>query len=157
MPVSFSRNATPVNSPHSVGSRTDAVRSTSFSVRRRYSTSCATVIIFTSWRSQYGTRSGTRAIVPSGFMISQTTPAGVRPARRARSTAASVWPIRSRTPPWRARSGKTWPGWTRSSGFELGLIATWIVRARSCAEIPVVTPSRASTETVKAVSKGVSF
>ena len=32
----------------------------------------------------------TRAIVPSSFMISQTTPAGMRPARRARSTAASV-------------------------------------------------------------------
>ena len=37
-------------------------------------------------------RSGTRAIVPSSFMISHTTPAGIRPASRARSTAASVWP-----------------------------------------------------------------
>ena len=35
-------------------------------------------------------RSGTRAIVPSSFMISQTTPAGMTPASRARSTAASV-------------------------------------------------------------------
>jgi hypothetical protein len=33
-----------------------------------------------------------------------------------------------------------------------GSIATWIVRARSAAEMPVVTPSRASIETVKAVS-----
>ncbi len=49
-------------------------------------------------------------------MISQTTPAGLRPARRARSTAASVWPARRRTPPSRARSGKTCPGWTRSLG-----------------------------------------
>ena len=32
-------------------------------------------------------------------MISQITPAGVRPASRARSTAASVWPVRSSTPP----------------------------------------------------------
>ena len=40
---------------------------------------------------------------------------------------------------------------------ERGSIATWIVRARSCAEIPVETPSRASTETVKAVLCGVSF
>ena len=49
---------------------------------------------FRPCRSQYGIRSGTRAIVPSSFMISQTTPAGFRPARRARSTAASVWPAR---------------------------------------------------------------
>ena len=32
-----------------------------------------------------------------------------------------------------------------------------MVRARSAAEMPVVTPSRASTETVKAVWKGASF
>ena len=62
-------------------------------------------------------RSGTRAIVPSSFMISQTTPAGISPASRARSTAASVWPARSSTPPRRARSGKMWPGWTRSRGL----------------------------------------
>ena len=50
-----------------------------------------------------------------------------------------------------------WPGWTRSCGVEAGSTATWIVWARSCAEIPVVTPSRASTVTVKAVPNGVSF
>ena len=115
------------------------------------------MIIFRSCRSQYGTRSGTRAIVPSSFMISQITPAGITPARRARSTAASVWPARSSTPPSLALSGKTWPGWTRSSGPEPGSIATWIVRARSAALIPVVTPSRASTEIVNAVWKGDSF
>ena len=48
---------------------------------------------------QNAIRSGTRAIVPSSFMISQTTPAGFRPASRARSTAASVWPARWSTPP----------------------------------------------------------
>ena len=47
---------------------------------------------FSPCRSQYRARSGTRAIVPSSFMISQMTPAGMSPARRARSTAASVWP-----------------------------------------------------------------
>ena len=36
-------------------------------------------------------------------------------------------------------------------------MATWIVRARSAAEMPVVTPSRASIEIVNAVSKGVSL
>src|SRR5262245_40240555 len=90
-------------------------------------------------------------------MISQTTPAGIRPARRARSTAASVWPARMSTPPSRERNGKTCPGWTRSSGALSGSIATWIVRERSGAEMPVVTPSRASTDTVNAVPNGVSF
>jgi hypothetical protein len=51
--------------------------------------------------------SGCRAIVPSAFRISQMTPAGWSPASRARSTLASVWPTRCRTPPGRARRGKT--------------------------------------------------
>ena len=90
-------------------------------------------------------------------MISQITPAGVSPASRARSTAASVWPVRSSTPPAFALSGNTWPGCTRSRGEAAGSTATAIVRARSAAEMPVVTPSRASIETVKAVSNGDSF
>jgi hypothetical protein len=40
------------------GSRTDTTRSTSFSVRRRYSMRSATVIILMSVRAQYSTRSG---------------------------------------------------------------------------------------------------
>ena len=106
------------------------------------------------WRAQYSTRSGTRAIVPSSFMTSQITPAGFSPARRARSTAASVWPARSSTPPGRLLSGNTCPGWTRSRGRLAGSIATWIVCARSCAEMPVVTPSRASIETVNGRFEG---
>ncbi len=90
-------------------------------------------------------------------MISQITPAGFSPASRARSTAASVWPTRSSTPPGLALSGNTWPGWTRSRGLAFGSIATWIVRARSAAEMPVLTPVRASIETVKAVSNADSF
>ncbi len=85
-----------------------------------------------------------RAMVPSSFMISQITPAGLRPARRAKSTAASVWPARTSVPPSRATSGKTWPGVTMSSRPRSGLMATATVRARSAAEMPVVTPSRAS-------------
>ena len=96
-------------------------------------------------------------MVPSSFMISQITPAGLRPARRARSTAASVWPARSSTPPSLALSGNTWPGLDQRLGVERASIATWIVCARSAAEIPVVTPSRASTETVNAVCSGASF
>ena len=110
------------------------------------------VPIFSPWRWAKATRSGSRAIVPSSFMISQITPDGFSPASRAMSTAASVWPARTSTPPSRARSGKTWPGVAMSCGPERGSIATATVRARSCAEMPVVTPSRASIETVKAVS-----
>ena len=48
--------------------------------------------------------------VPSSRMISHSTAAGVRPARRARSQQASVCPARTSTPPGCAISGKTWPG-----------------------------------------------
>ena len=102
-----------------------------------------------SW--QNGSSCGTRAIVPSSFITSQMTPAGYRPASRARSTAASVWPARARTPPERARSGNMWPGRARSSAFVAGSIAASTVRARSAAEIPVVVPFLASIGTQKAV------
>ena len=82
------------------------------------------MIILRPWRSQYGIRSGTRAIVPSSFMISQMTLDGFRPASRERSTPASVWPTRSSTPPGLDLSGNTWPGWTSSRGLDLGSIAT---------------------------------
>ena len=84
-------------------------------------------------------RSGTRAIVPSFLLISQITPAGARPAIRARSTAASVWPARTSVPPSRARSGKMCPGLTRSRAVVAGSMATRIVIARSGAETPVAT------------------
>ena len=91
-------------------------------------------------------------MVPSSRMISQITPDGLSPASRATSTAASVCPARTSTPPGRATSGKTWPGETIASGPLLASIATAMVRARSAALMPVVTPSRASIDTVKAVS-----
>src|SRR5229473_2127634 len=58
-----------------------------------------------SCRWQNSIRSGTRAMVPSSFMISQMMPAGISPASRARSTEASVCPARTSTPPLRARRG----------------------------------------------------
>src|SRR5579884_3634538 len=82
--------------------------------------------------------SGSLAMVPSSFMISQSTPAGYRPARAARSTAASVWPARRRTPPGVARRGNTWPGRERSSGRVAGSTRALMVAARSWAEMPVV-------------------
>ena len=84
-------------------------------------------------------------------MISQITEAGDRPAMRARSQPASVWPARISTPPSWACSGKMWPGWTRSAGRVSRATATSTVRERSAAEMPVVTPVAASIETVKAV------
>ena len=90
-------------------------------------------------------------MVPSSFMISQITAAGEQPAMAARSQPASVWPARISTPPSTACSGKMWPGCTRSAGWALRATAACTVRARSAAEMPVVTPSAASIDTVKAV------
>src|SRR6266849_9057647 len=90
-------------------------------------------------------------MVPSSFIISQMMLAGTIPASLARSTEASVWPARTSTPPLRARNGNMWPGLARSNGRVFGSIATLMVCARSCAEIPVVMPSRASIASQKAV------
>ena len=49
-------------------------------------------------------------------------------------------------------AGIRWPGDTIASGPLLASMATAMVRARSAALMPVVTPSRASIDTVKAVS-----
>ena len=72
-------------------------------------------------------------MVPSGLRISQITPAGWSPARRARSSEASVWPARLRTPPGRASSGKRCPGLTRSRSVEAGSSSVRTVCARSSA------------------------
>ena len=90
-------------------------------------------------------------MVPSGLRISQITAAGVRPAMAVRSQPASVWPARTSTPPGTARTGKMWPGCTRSDGLASRATATWMVRARSAAEMPVSTPSAASIDWVKLV------
>ncbi len=97
-------------------------------------------------------RRGRRAICPSSSMISHRTPDGVRPAIRARSTDASVWPARFSTPPRRARRGNMWPGTDEvvGPGFRRSTRAR-TVAARSWAEMPVVVPSRTSMLTVKAV------
>ena len=99
---------------------------------------------------------GRRAMEPSGLRISQMTPAGSNPARRAKSTEASVCPTRRNTPPGTARNGKMWPGRRRSSGRLVGSISTLMVVARSKALMPVVTPYLrcASTDTVKSVCCG---
>ena len=136
-----------------VGSTGAAIRCTCFSVCIRYWMMSATeMILRPCWRANRF-RSGTRAIVPSSFMISQITAAGSSPAMGARSMEASVWPARLSTPPSAARSGNMWPGRARSCGRVFGSMATRTVSARSAAEMPVVTRPRASIETVNAVPK----
>ena len=76
-------------------------------------------------------------------MISQITADGFKPASLDISTAASVCPALTSTPPSFALRGNTWPGVARSLGPDNGFIAVEIVNALSCAEIPVVTPSLA--------------
>ena len=85
-------------------------RSTSRSQLRRCEIRSAILAIFRPCRWANPTRSGRRAMVPSSFMISQITADGLTPASRATSTAASVWPARTSTPPSRAIRGKMWPG-----------------------------------------------
>ena len=99
--------------------------------------------------------SGKRAIVPSSFIISTITPAGSKPAKRAKSMAASVCPVLLKTPPSLAFNGKMCPGLAKSNGLVSFLIKACMVSALSAAEIPVVTPfPRRSTETVNPVSIG---
>ena len=129
------------------------MRLTSDSVRMRYLMRSAIVIISRPCRFATFASCGTRAIVPSSFMISQITPAGYKPAMRARSTAASVCPARTITPPVRARSGNVWPGRARSDGRVAGSMAASTVAARSLAEMPVLVRPFASIDTQNAVSK----
>ena len=87
---------------------------------------------------------------PSSFMISQQRPTSLSPARRQRSTTASVWPARCRTPPGRAWSGNMCPGRRKSCGRAPSRTHARAVIDRSSAEMPVVV-STPSMETVKAV------
>src|SRR5437016_2989592 len=114
-------------------------------------------ICLSLWRSAKAVTPGPRITVPSSFISSARTPIGGNPARRHRSTQASVCPERISTPPSLATSGKTWPGRTKSDGPALWLASARTVLQRSSAEIPVVRPCRTSTETVKAVPSGASF
>ncbi len=91
-------------------------------------------------------------------MISQTTPDGFEARRgaRGRPPPPSGRSARARRRAARAagRRGRAGRGRAR---VESAWIATWIVWLRSAAEMPVVTPSRASTETVNAVPSGASL
>ncbi len=106
------------------------------------------VMTGTPSRSPSRIRFGRRIISPSSSTISEIAPTGRSPASLIRSTAASVWPSRSRTPPSTARSGRMWPGRSTLAGVESGFASTRRVWARSPALMPVLSRSAASTLTV---------
>ena len=118
-----------------------------------HSTSAATVVTGRPSRAPSSMSPGSRIISPSSATISPMTPTGESPASSMRSTAASVWPPRSRTPPSTARSGRMWPGRMSFSGVDAGSASTRSVCARSAALMPVEVRSAASTEIVYAVPR----
>ena len=89
--------------------------------------------------------------MPSSLSSSQITAAGFNPASRQRSTLPSVCPGRASTPADCALIGKMCPGIIIFLAVLLGSTATWIVLARSCAEMPVLIPAAASKDTPNAV------
>ena len=82
------------NLPYLVGNAASATRATSFSLRRRWAISSSMEMISRLCRSAMSSNRSRLARSPFSSKISQRTPAGVSPAIRARSTAASVWPAR---------------------------------------------------------------
>lgn len=108
-----------------------------------HSANISTLIIFKPHRSANRLQSSRRAMLPSSssFTSSQSTPALGRFVRRHRSMLASVWPLRVSVPPSRARRGTMWPGRVKSDGREVGEASARTVKARSCAEMPVVVPN----------------
>ncbi len=91
-------------------------------------------------------------MVPSSFTISTITAAGSKPASRARSQPASVWPARVSTPPGLATSGKMCPGCTMSAACASRATAASTVAARPAEVMPGTGSTAASIETVKLVS-----
>ena len=100
------------------------------------------------WVSAKTRRSSPRSMGPWSWTSSAMTATSPRSARRHSSTPASVWPGRSRTPPSRAMSGRTWPGRVIEAGSGDSFARVWTVTVRSAALIPVVTPVAASQVTV---------
>ena len=96
------------------------------------------MVITVIWNFSASSRSSVvRIIVPSSRIISQQSPLGFNPASTARSTVASVCPVRFKTPPSLASNGNICPGLRKSSGFASSFIAAIAVSERSNADIPV--------------------
>ena len=158
-PLLFWRKGIKRKWPYWVGRSTSTPFSTIDSVFKRYEIRSLIQMILISNFLATSISWGRRAMVPSSLMISISAPAGYKPARRARSTAASVCPARRNTPRERARSGLICPGRPRSDGLVFGSASARIVSARSNIETPVVQPPpNLSTVIVKGVpSKEVLF
>ena len=147
-----SRNVCRVNCPHSVLTLWLCLNSMECSCIERYSMRSAIVPMFRPCRSANASSCGRRAMVPSSFIISTMTAAGARPAKRAKSTPASVCPARRKTPPGLATNGKMWPGCRMSLWLAWMATAFRMVWDRWAALMPGPTCSVASIETVKLVS-----
>lgn len=65
------------------------------------------------------------------YGISQHNPHGLSPAKRHKSTVASVCPLRSNIPFFLASNGNIWPGRRKSSGFTFSP-----TQARAVIELP---------------------
>ena len=102
-------------------------------------------------RSASSESSAVRIMVPSSRIISQQSPHSFSPARRHRSTVASVWPFRSNTPFFLASRGNICPGRRKSSALASSSTQAMAVMERSAAEMPVEVEIW-SMDTVKAVS-----
>jgi len=89
--------------------------------------------------------------LPSSFSISQITPAGVRPARRARSTTASVLARPDKDSAFPGAQREHMAGRARSSEWVAGSRMAFTVAARSLAEIPWTYGAWPQTDTVNAV------
>ena len=139
-PVLFCLYATSLKSPYEVGISTSINLSINDSCFILYFIRSAIEINLSLNFLATSLRSGTLAMDPSSFIISTKTPAGFIPASLARSIAASVWPVRRRTPPGFAFKGKICPGLPSSSGFVSGSTNARMVFDLSLAEIPVVHP-----------------
>ena len=117
--------------PKGVGKVACASRVIKRSVFNRYFIKSATVINFMLCFCANLNKSSLLAIVPSSFTISHITAQGSSPASLAKSTDASVCPVRESTPPFLAISGKTCPGRRKSFGFVFLFNITSIVFALS--------------------------
>ena len=111
------------------------------------------VPIFSAWRWAKATRSGRRAIDAVLVHDLADHPRGVEAGEPGDVDGGlGVAGADQHAAVAGAQAGRRGRAWRCPAAPERGSMATATVRARSCAEMPVVTPSRASIETVKAVS-----
>ena len=97
------------------------------------------VIILRPYSFANSIRPGTLATAPSSSRIPQRSPTGRSPAITARSTVASVNPVRFNTPPCSATFGTMLPGRRKPSGEAPSAAASITVCERSAADTPTDT------------------